>query len=63
MAREFPAGAQPTEETSAPTFSKYVVDILLILCLVYQLSILVCDIKDAFLTVPQGELVTVEVPA
>ncbi len=62
MAREFRAGAQSTEETFAPTSSKYVVNILLILCLVYHLSFLVCDIKDAFLTVPQRELVFVEVP-
>ena len=51
------------QETFRPTSSKYVVNILLILRLVYQLSILVCDIKDAFLTVPQRELVIVEVPA
>lgn len=63
MAREFRAGAQSTEETFAPTSSKYVVNILLILCLVHQVSILVCDIKDAFLTVPQRELVVVEVPS
>ena len=63
VAREFRAGAQSTEETFAPTSSKYVVNILLILCLVYHLSILVCDIKDAFLTVPQREMVIVEVPA
>ena len=62
VAREFRDGAQSTEETFAPTSSKYVVNILLILCLVHQLSILVCDIKDAFLTVPQRELVVVEVP-
>ena len=62
VAREFRAGAQSNEETFAPTSSKYVVNILLILCLIHQLSILVCDIKDAFLTVPQRELVVVEVP-
>ena len=62
VAREFRDGAQSTEKTFAPTSSKYVVNILIILCLVYQLSILVCDIKDAFLTVPQRELVIVEVP-
>ncbi len=62
VAREFRDGAQSTEEPFAPTSSKYVVNILMILCLVYQLSILVCDIKDAFLTVPQRELVIVEVP-
>ena len=62
VAREFRDGAQSTEEAFAPTSSKYVVNILLILCLVHQLSILVCDIKDAFLTVPQRELVVVEVP-
>ena len=61
VAREFRDGAQSTEETFAPTSSKYVVNILMILCLVYQLSILVCDIKDAFLTVPQRELVIVGV--
>ena len=63
VAREFRSGAQSTEETFAPTSSKYVVNILLILCLIHQLSILVCDIKDAFLTVPQRELVLVEVPS
>ena len=63
VAREFRSGAQSTEETFSPTSSKYVVNIMLILCLVYQLSILVCDIKDAFLTVPQRELVIVEVPS
>ena len=63
VAREFRSGAQSTEETFAPTSSKYVVNILLILCLIHQLSILVCDIKDAFLTVPQRELVIVEVPS
>ena len=62
VAREFRAGAQSTEETFAPTSPKYVVNILLVFCLVHQLSILVCDIKDAFLTVPQRELVVVEVP-
>ena len=62
VAREFRDGAQSTEETFAPTSSKYVVNISMILCLVYQLSILLCDIKDAFLTVAQGELVIVEVP-
>lgn len=63
VAREFRAGAQSTDETFAPTSPKYVVNILLIFCLVHQLSILVCDIKDAFLTVPQRELVVVEVPS
>ena len=59
VAREFRAGTQSTEETFSPTSSKYVVNIILVICLVYQLSILVCDIKDAFLTVPQRELVIV----
>ena len=36
VAREFRAGAQSTEEIFASTSSKYVVNILLILCLVYH---------------------------
>ena len=34
----------------------------LVLALVQQLNILVMDVKDAFLTVPQRDLVIVEVP-
>ena len=62
VAREFRSAAQSTEETFAPTSSKYVVNYLLVLRLIHQLAILVCDIKGAFLTVPQRELVIVEVP-
>ena len=62
VAREFRAGAQSTEETFSPTSSKYVVNIFLTLALVYGLSILVMDIKDAFLCVPQRDLVIIEVP-
>ena len=59
VAREFRAGAQSTEETFSPTSSKYVVNIFLTLALVYGLSILVVDIKDAFLCVPQRDLVII----
>ena len=62
VAREFRAGAQSTEETFSPTSSKYVVNIFLTLALVYELSILVVDIEDAFLCVPQKDLVIIEVP-
>lgn len=62
VAREFRSGAQSTEETFAPTSSKYVVDNLLILWLIHQLAILLNDSKDTFLTVAQGELVIAEVP-
>ena len=62
VAREFRAGAQSTEETFSPTSSKYVVNIFLTLALIYGLSILVVDIKDAFLCVPQRDLVIIEVP-
>ena len=62
VAREFRAGAQSTEETFAPTSSKYIVNIFLTLALVYGLSVLVVDIKDAFLCVPQKDLVLIEVP-
>ena len=62
VAREFRAGVQSTEETFAPTSSKYIVNIFLTLALVCGLSVLVVGIKDAFLCVPQKGLALIEVP-
>ncbi len=62
VAREFRACVQSTEETFAPTSSQYIVNIFLTMALEFDLNLLVLDIKDAFLCVPQKDLVFIEVP-
>lgn len=62
VAREFRCGDASNEETFSPTSSKWIIHMFLVLALVQQLNILVMDVKDVFLTVPQRDLVIVEVP-
>ena len=62
VAREFRCGDASNEETFSPTSSKWIIHMFLVLALVQQLNILVMDVKHAFLTVPQRDLVIVEVP-
>ena len=57
VAREFRSGDASNEETFSPTSSKWIIQMFLVLALVQQLSVLVMDVKDAFLTVPQRDLV------
>ena len=57
VAREFRSGDASNEETFSPTSSKWIIHLFLVLALVQHLSALVMDVKDAFLTVPQGDLV------
>ena len=56
VAREFRSGDASNEETFAPTSSKWIIHMFLVLALVQQLNVLVMDVKDAFLTVPQRDL-------
>ena len=62
VAREFRSGDASNEETFSPTSSKWIIHMFLVLALVQQLSVLVMDVKDAFLTVPQRDLVIIEIP-
>ena len=62
VAREFRCGDASNEETFSPTSSKWIIHMLLVVALVQQLSILIMDVKDAFLTVPQRDLVIVQIP-
>ena len=62
VAREFGSGDASNEETFPPTSSKWIIHMFLVLALVQQLSVLVMDVKDAFLTVPQRDLVIIEIP-
>ena len=62
VAREFRSGDASNEETFSPTSSKWIIQMFLVLALVQQLCVLVMDVKDAFLTVPQRDLVIVEIP-
>ncbi len=62
VAREFRNGDASNEETFSPTSSKWIIHMFLVLALVQQLSVLVMDVKDAFLTVPQRDLVIIEIP-
>ena len=62
FAREFRSGDASNEETFSPTSSKWIIHMFLVLALVQQLSVLVMDVKDAFLTVPQRDLVIIEIP-
>ena len=50
------------EQTFSPSSSKWIIYLFLVLALVQQLSVLVVHVKDAFLTVPQKDLVLVEIP-
>ena len=63
VAREFRCGDASNEETFSPTSSKWIIHMLLVVALVQQLSIMIMDVKDAFLTVPQRDLVIVQIPA
>ena len=63
VAREFRCGDASNEDTFSPTSSKWIIHMLLVVALVQQLSILIMDVKDAFLTVPQRDLVIVQIPA
>ncbi len=62
VAREFRSGDASNEQTVSPTSSKWIIHLFLALALVQQLNVLVMDVKDAFLTVPQRDLVVVEIP-
>ena len=62
VAREFRCGDASNEETFSPTSSKWIIHMLLVVALVQQLSVLIMDVKDAFLTVPQRDLVIVQIP-
>ena len=62
VAREFRSGDASNEETFSPTSSKWIIHMFLVLALVQQLSVLVMDVKDALLTVPQRDLVIIEIP-
>ena len=62
VAREFRSGDASNEGTFSPTSSKWIIHMFLVLALVQQLSVLVMDVKDAFLTVPQRDLVIIEIP-
>ena len=62
VAREFRSGDASNEETFSPTSSKWIINMFLVLALVQQLSVLVIDVKDAFLTAPQRDLVIIEIP-
>ena len=61
VAREFRSGDASNEETFSPTSSKWIIHLFLVLALVQHLSVLVMDAKDAFLTVPQRDLVLIEI--
>lgn len=64
VAREFRSGDASNEQTFSPMSSKWIIHVLLVLALVQQLSgMLVTDVKDAFLTVPQRDFVLVGIPA
>jgi len=63
-AREFRSGDASNEQTFSPMSSKWITHVLLVLALVQQLSsMLVTDVQDAFLTVPQRDFVLVGIPA
>ena len=63
MAHEFRSGDASNEQTFSPTSNKWIIHLFLVLALVQQLSVLVMDVKDACLTVPQKDLVLVEIPS
>ncbi len=60
VAREFRDASN--EETFSPRSRKWIIHMFLVLALVQHLSVLVIDVKDAFLTVPQRDLVIIEIP-
>ena len=61
VAREFKTGA--TDESNfSPTSSFASVRMLLVFALIFGLAVTALDIKDAFLTVPQVEVLYVEIP-
>ena len=60
--RDFRSGDASNEQTFSPTSSKWIIHLFLVLALVQHLSVLAMDVKDAFLTVPQKDLVLVEIP-
>eukprot|EP00435_Cladocopium_sp_Y103_P016569 s1241_g4.t1 len=61
VAREFKTGA--TDESNfSPTASFASVRMLLVFALIFGLAVTSLDIKDAFLTVPQIEVMYVEIP-
>ena len=62
VARELRSGDASNEQIFSPTSSQWIIHLFLVLALVQQLSVLVMDVKDAFLTVPQKNLVLVEIP-
>ena len=62
VAREFRSGDASNEETFSPTSSKWIIHLFLVLALVQNLSVIVMDVKDASLTVPQRDLVIIEIP-
>ena len=62
VAREFKGGMIGDATTFAPTSSMSSIRLMLVLHVLYRWSLTVLDIKDAFLLVPQQELVLVEKP-
>ena len=61
VAREFKTGATD-ENNFSPTSSFASVRMLLVFALIFGLAVTALDIKDAFLTVPQVEVLYVEIP-
>ena len=62
VAREY-RNTVTTEETFAPTSAFFAVRMILVFASIYNLAVTVLDVSDAFLMVPQVELMHVEVPA
>ena len=62
VAREFKGGMVGDASTFAPTSSMASVRLVLVLHVVFRWSLSVLDVKDAFLLVPQQELVLVDKP-
>ena len=62
VAREFKTGATD-ENNFSPTSSFASVRMLLTFALIYNLAVTALDVKDAFLMVPQMEILYVKIPA
>ncbi len=56
VAREFRSGDASNEQIFSPASRKWIIHLFLVLASVQQLSVLVMDVKDAYLTVPQKDL-------
>ena len=62
VAREFRSGQQTDEANFAPTSTFGAIRMLMVFSMVYNLSLTALDVKDAFLLVPQQELLYVLIP-